>query len=105
MVFPVVQAKARAYGSVLVGRAEDNDVRVAEESVSGEHAALNHRPVSGDWWLMDCGSKNGTKLQGRKLVANEWMKLPDRAVISLGHVELRFLLPGSLVDYLYVRSQ
>lgn len=105
LVFSVAQSRARSRGLVLLGRSRDNDVRLLEESVSGEHAALRFEDKAKQWWLMDCNSTNGTRLAGKALAPRKWAKLPDRSVISVGHVDLKFLLPTSLADYLYVRSQ
>jgi pSer/pThr/pTyr-binding forkhead associated (FHA) protein len=50
---------------VNIGRAEYNDIVLAEESVSTQHAKLQRR--EGVWILMDLGSTNGTFVDGEKL--------------------------------------
>src|SRR5690349_18518504 len=50
---------------VNIGRAEYNDIVLAEESVSTQHAKLQRR--DGVWILVDLGSTNGTFVDGEKL--------------------------------------
>lgn len=50
---------------VNIGRAEYNDIVLAEESVSTQHAKLQRR--EGVWILVDLGSTNGTFVDGEKL--------------------------------------
>ncbi|HVX89915.1 MAG TPA: FHA domain-containing protein [Gemmatimonadales bacterium] len=50
---------------VNIGRAEYNDIVLAEESVSTQHAKLQRR--EGVWILVDLGSTNGTFVDGEKV--------------------------------------
>ena len=47
-------------GSIRIGRAEGNDLRIEDASVSRQHAALHLEP---DPWLEDLGGSNGTALR------------------------------------------
>jgi hypothetical protein len=46
----------------LLGRAEDNTIRVDDVTVSSHHARVSFR--SGQWILEDIGSRNGTRVNG-----------------------------------------
>ncbi len=53
-------------GSVRFGRAEDNDVVLADDlKVSRRHTEILCR--QGTWWARDCGSRNGTLVNGSKI--------------------------------------
>ncbi len=53
--------EAFALGEVnVLGRAAENAVRVVDETVSAYHARMWYQ--SGQWWLEDLGSRNGTRV-------------------------------------------
>lgn len=70
--------------SIRIGRAPDNDVVLADASVSAHHAVLRH---DGDRWLIcDLGSENGVLLNGVKVreatvVASDSVILGSRTVL------------------------
>lgn len=71
-----------------LGRGEECDVVLDDESVSREHAELA-RDSRGFYRLGDLGSANGTFLDG-KPVGKEAVLVPDGARLRLGDVELQF---------------
>jgi cytochrome P450/NADPH-cytochrome P450 reductase len=52
-------------GTLRIGRAEDNDIVVADPAVSRHHAEL--RNVGGQYHLVDLGSNNGTFVNGQRI--------------------------------------
>src|SRR4051812_12863088 len=55
-------------GSVTLGRSEECDIPVIDSSVSRKHAVIH----AGDPpTIEDLGSRNGTRIQGRRLAAGE----------------------------------
>jgi pSer/pThr/pTyr-binding forkhead associated (FHA) protein len=64
---------------VHIGRSAENDVRIADDSVSGAHATLVRR--GSVWHLIDLASTNGTFVEGRRIEGEE---------IIQGSAELRF---------------
>jgi pSer/pThr/pTyr-binding forkhead associated (FHA) protein len=78
---------------VHIGRSAENDVRLADDSVSGAHATLLRR--GSVWHLIDLASTNGTFVDGRRI---------DGEAIIQGAAELRFggikvtFLPGRTGD-------
>ena len=65
----------------LLGRHERCDIRAENPRVSGEHALVRWR---GDYWeLQDLGSRNGTFVGQRRLLAGEHVRLEPGATFSL----------------------
>jgi pSer/pThr/pTyr-binding forkhead associated (FHA) protein len=64
---------------IHIGRSAENDVRLADDSVSGAHATLLRR--GSVWHLIDLASTNGTFVDGRRI---------EGEAIIQGSAELRF---------------
>ena len=64
---------------IHIGRSAENDVRIADDSVSGAHATLLRR--GSVWHLIDLASTNGTFVDGRRI---------EGEAIIQGVAELRF---------------
>ena len=64
-VFPLVKGKHSSPGPISVGRTPDNDVTVAESSISARHCLL--RVLGAELSLTDAGSTNGTLVNGVRL--------------------------------------
>jgi putative peptide zinc metalloprotease protein len=73
------------YGSLKVGRAPDNDLRIDDPTVSRNHARVWQGADGAE--IEDVGSTHGTFLDGRKVAAPE--PLADGSEIALGDVRLR----------------
>ncbi len=71
---------------VTLGRGDENDVRLFDETASRRHATLSR--VAGRVVLEDLGSGNGTKVNGTRVPR---AILCDGDVIAIGAVRLRFL--------------
>ncbi|MFQ5718748.1 MAG: SpoIIE family protein phosphatase [Acidobacteriota bacterium] len=71
---------------VSIGRSSKNEVVLADLSLSREHAELT--PEADGWRLRDCGSRNGTYLNGRRVVDPTVLETGD--TISLGSCNLEF---------------
>jgi uncharacterized protein involved in exopolysaccharide biosynthesis len=72
---------------VLIGRADESDVPIADASVSSHHARILSR--SQGFEITDLDSTNGTFVGGRR-VAKSSLRNGDR--VTIGSVELLFLL-------------
>lgn len=66
----------------LVGRSRLANLRMAEPTVSGEHAVL--RWIGREWELHDLGSRNGTIVDGRRLAPGERTVLGRGSRIAFG---------------------
>jgi pSer/pThr/pTyr-binding forkhead associated (FHA) protein len=73
---------------VTIGQSSQNDVVLADDSVSRHHARLEYE--AGSWLVSDLGSTNGTYLNGDRLPPNVPTPLPYGANIRFGAVLSRF---------------
>lgn len=71
---------------VNIGRADYNDIVLADDSVSTAHAKLQRR--EGVWILVDLGSTNGTFVDGEKLSGEA--PLAPGATVRFGQVSVLF---------------
>jgi FHA domain len=71
-----------------LGRLPNNTITLDEPFASAEHALVTLR--SGQWWLEDRGSSNGTMLNGNRV--QEPIVLSSGDVISVGQIDLKLEL-------------
>src|SRR6266849_5064478 len=71
---------------IRVGRANDNDVRLEDSSVSRYHAFV--RRVDGRYLLSDLGSRNGTFVNGKQVRAPQQLRSGDS--IHVGTTQFTF---------------
>ena len=69
-----------------IGRAPENDVRIRDESVSGNHATLLRKGAQ--WFVVDLRSANGTFVDGMRIAGEREIASGTR--LTLGRVELEF---------------
>jgi hypothetical protein len=96
-VFPIVKAPFSPRGPVLVGRTGDNDVAIPEYSISKRHCFFEFQP--GEVALFDCGSTNGTLLNGRRLEPKKATRLNGGEMITLGRYAFMYQSPTGFLDY------
>jgi hypothetical protein len=70
---------------VVLGRSREADVRVPDESISRRHAEIRHE--DGEYWLVDLGSMNGSRVNGKRV---DRERLGDGDRITLGSTEIVF---------------
>lgn len=80
---------------ITLGRTDSNDLVLEHHSVSRFHAFLRLDEATRTWLLTDAESRNGTWVNGRKLVPNEAVAVRDEAKLRFGDAELTFLMPAS----------
>jgi pSer/pThr/pTyr-binding forkhead associated (FHA) protein len=68
-----------------IGRAENNDVQLAHDSVSASHATLLLK--RGTWYVVDLQSANGTYVDGYRVAGER--ALPEGATLRTGDVTMR----------------
>jgi GAF domain-containing protein len=66
---------------LMLGRAPENDCVLAHDSVSRRHARVRQLPT-GEWSIDDVGSKNGIRVDGRRVVSatladSQWLAIGD----------------------------
>ena len=72
--------------SISIGRLEDNQIELAESSLSSHHALFN-RHESGNFILKDNSSTNGTYLNGEKLTSEKLLKDGDKIRFGQMHCD------------------
>jgi len=73
---------------VSLGRGSQNDIVLADDSVSTTHARLEY--VDGKWRITDLDSVNGTFVESVKLAAQVPTPLPYGSTVRLGAAKLHF---------------
>ena len=96
------QSKSNPYGAmVTIGRAANNDVVLPDPRVSKFHSYIGQ--VDEQWLLYDADSCNGTRGNGEAVAARTGLPIDSGTCISFGGaVELVFLSPEELYDYLHL---
>jgi len=80
---------AKAGERIIIGRcATKAHLCIRNQSVSGEHLSILRR--DGGLLIEDCGSSNGTSVNGKKLLPYAPMPLGDKDLLQVGDVLLRF---------------
>jgi phosphoserine phosphatase RsbU/P len=80
--------------SVSIGRASECTIPIRDRYLSRKHAEIV--AVGGDWVLKDCGSANGTYLNGTRVEKDMLLNSGDR--IRLGDTELLFVSSEHTTD-------
>ena len=94
-IYPLTKKPGASFPDrITLGRTPNNDVVVADHSVSRFHAYVRHD--GGSWLVADAGSKNGSWLGGKALEARKERKLPSGSVLRIGDVDLTFYLAPDL---------
>lgn len=77
---------------IVIGRSREADIRVPDEGISRRHAEI--RQEDGEYWVVDLGSMNGTRVNGKRI---DRQRLADGDTIVLGSTEIVFgrSTPGS----------
>lgn len=79
---------------LTLGRADDNQLIIADDSVSSHHGEVTFDGSS--WTLTDLGSTNGTKVGGSRV---ETVALASGAAFQLGNVNCTFVGDGEEAVY------
>ncbi len=75
-------------GGNSVGRRQDNDVVIADEAASRQHALLYLDEKTNSITIKDLGSRNGTFINRRKITENFDFKLNPNDVVRIGLYEI-----------------
>jgi hypothetical protein len=98
-VYPLIKGEySTTIGEVFsIGRIGGNDFIMPDYAISKKHALIEIK--RNGCFLKDCGSTNGTLLNGTRLQSKA-AEVHDRDVISFARYEFAFLFPGSLYEML-----
>src|SRR6476646_3770478 len=73
--------------TIQLGRSSRHPIHVPDGTVSKDHAEIVHR--AGHWTIRDCGSRNGTRVNG--VDARDPLEIRSGDRIEVGHVQFRVL--------------
>ncbi len=94
-VFPLAKKPGASFPDrITIGRTSNNDIVVADHSVSRLHAYIKRQ--GNVWVVADAGSKNGSWLRGATLEPRRERPLISRVGLRLGDVDLTFYLAPDL---------
>jgi sigma-B regulation protein RsbU (phosphoserine phosphatase) len=85
-------------GNITLGRASDCTIPIKDRFLSRRHAEILNE--GGAWFVRDCGSVNGTTLNGVKLVETSLLHPGDR--IGLGDSEVVFQSDESTSQFIAI---
>ncbi|MGV8154561.1 MAG: DUF6382 domain-containing protein [Alkaliphilus sp.] len=75
----------------IIGKLKEQvDCRIASNTVSRIHAEINYE--KGTYYITDLNSKNGTKLNGKRVDSNKKHVLNDRDIIKIASEQFQFNL-------------
>jgi class 3 adenylate cyclase len=77
--------------SCVLGRSKQSGIVIDDERASRRHAMV-HRQADAEFWLVDLGSANGTRLNGRRVSRPTRLHVGDR--IEIAGREFTFCCPG-----------
>lgn len=97
-VFSVVKPRDSSHGPITVGRTSENDIAIAEYSVSRNHCIIAR--VENEYRLTDMGSTNGTIVDGVPLTPRKPLRLRGGETISLGRLMLVFYFAEGFIRHL-----
>jgi hypothetical protein len=94
-VYPLTKKPGASFPDrITIGRTSNNDVVIADTSVSRLHAYV--RRERDGWVVADAGSKNGSWLRGDLLEPRRERPLSSSAILKIGDVELTFYVAKDL---------
>jgi pSer/pThr/pTyr-binding forkhead associated (FHA) protein len=73
-------------GGAVIGRSRDSDVVVDDANVSRRHAEI--RPSGASWIIVDLGSTNGVRVNGRRIDGPQSLRPGDS--VELGTSRIAF---------------
>jgi hypothetical protein len=88
---------------IFVGRTATNDVVLPHQSISKAHAYFEFVP-GGGWYIVDHGSRNGTRVPGQLLASKQRAALSREVPIFFGSYCVVFLESAAFYGLLRGRS-
>jgi FHA domain len=87
---------------ITIGRTSNNDIILDDASVSRFHAWLE--TVGQDWVLVDAGSRNGSMVSGRRMLAKTPVALTNGAPVRIGALQLTYYTAAGFLEMLHRRG-
>jgi len=96
-VFAIAKAPHAPSGPVVVGRTTENDVSIPEYSISKRHCSFEIK--NGMMNVSDCGSTNGTTLNGTPLELGTSTPLCGGEQITMGRFTFVYETPAGCLEF------
>ncbi|MCB9787601.1 MAG: FHA domain-containing protein [Deltaproteobacteria bacterium] len=90
----------RASPWLIIGRSHEADILINDFTISGRHAAFMVHPQTGDFFLQDGGSTNGTTVRDRPLERGVSSQVLSGDRISFGRIVFVLLDPDDFYELL-----
>ena len=87
---------------ITIGRTANNDIVLDDSSVSRFHAWIEQD--NANWVLVDAGSRNGSTVAGRKVVAKAPSVLTNGLVLRIGALQLTYYTAQGFLEMLQRRA-
>lgn len=102
-IYPLVKGvhTTTASNLIFIGRIDSNDFIMPDYPISRQHAVIEIKQDG--YFLRDCGSTNGTFLNGTR-IEKKPVPLSDKDMVSFARYEFAFLQPDSLFSMLAGKS-
>jgi len=94
-VYPALPLPGSSSPVVVIGRKQDCDFVVRDDTTSRVHAAL--MLYAGRWYVTDHGSTNGTSVNGRRVWGTTAVRVGD--LVSFGNSTFRLVRPTVPVSW------
>ena len=94
-IYPLVKGEYATgpINTFTIGRVDGNDMIMPDYAISKQHAILVIK--RGNYTISDCGSTNGTMVNGKRLDKKP-VNLKDGDIVGFARYEFTFLHPESL---------
>jgi hypothetical protein len=96
-VFPIAKGTFALPGPITLGRADSSDISIPEESISKRHLVFE---LDGGTRVTDCGSTNGTSVDGKPLTPQVAFDLRGGETLTVGNYSFLYHTPASFLAYL-----
>ncbi|MFO0726946.1 MAG: FHA domain-containing protein [Myxococcota bacterium] len=100
LCLPLRPKNGEAFDRISIGRAEDGDVILIDETISKLHAELSWNPEAERCFLTDLGSRNGTTVDGERLGPRTPVELMPGAPVVFGSLVTRYYAPRAFYTWL-----
>ncbi len=95
-VLEIRQVHSKKPGEIKIGRAEENDIVLVDETISAHHAVIQIDERTNQCTLQDLESTNGTWINRSVLVPGRYTSVHDSDVLGFGEIEFMFYYPEGL---------
>lgn len=95
LVFQRDPASTNPMMGITLGRADTNDLRIEEPSISRFHAWFEQNEKTSEWFARDADSEHGTFINGTRIEKGQKVLLVDNCPVRVGDVQTIFMLAAT----------